>query len=62
MFVGNVIATNLNSNLLQNNKSATYAQIKSVFESETYLDIINNFKKAILLELQMSAHNLEIGA
>ena len=38
-------------------------QIKSVFKFETYLDVINDFKKRKgFSKLRMSAHNLEIEA
>ena len=55
--------SSLNDHLVQDKKLCTYAQIKSVFKFETYLDVINDFKKRqCFSKLRMSAHNLEIEA
>ena len=63
-FFENHTLSNLNEHLVvQDKKLCTYAQIKSVFKFETYLDVINYFKKRqCFSKLRMSAHNLEIEA
>ena len=55
--------SNLNDHLVLDKKLCTYAQIKSVFKFETYLDVINDFKKRqCFSKLRMSANNLDIEA
>ena len=62
-FFENHTLSNLNEHLVQDKKLCTYAQIKSVFKFETYLDVINDFKKRqCFSKFRMSAHNLEIEA
>ena len=62
-FFENHTMSNLNEHLVQDKKLCTYAQIKSVFKFETYLDVINDFKKRqCFSKFQMIAHNLEIEA
>ena len=62
-FFENHTLSNLNEHLVQDKKMCTYAHIKSVFKFETYLDVINDFKKRqYFSKLRMSAHNLEIEA
>ena len=39
--------SNINEHLVQDKNLCTYAQIKSVFKFEAYLDTINDFKKAM---------------
>ena len=53
----------LNAHLVQDKKLCTYAQIKSVFKFETYVDVINDIKKRqCFAKLRMSAHYGEIEA
>ena len=62
-FFENHIVSNYNEHLVQHKKMCTYAQIKSVFKFETYLDVMDDFKKRqCFSKLRMSAHNLEIEA
>ena len=62
-FFENHTLSNLNEHLVQDEKLCTYAQIKSLIKFETYLDVINDFKKRqCFSKLRMSAHNLEIEA
>ena len=51
----------LDYHLVKDKKRCTYAQIKSVFLFETYLDVINDFKKRqCFSKLRINAHNIEI--
>ena len=63
-FFENYTLSNINEHLVvQDKKLCTYAQIKSVFKFEAYLDVINDLKKRqCFSKLRMSAHNLEIEA
>ncbi len=55
--------SNLKEQYEQNKKLCTYAQFKTVFKFERYLDEIDDFKRRqCLSKLRMSAHNLEIEA
>ena len=55
------IMNKLKMHVVLNKKLCTYAQVKTVFKFESYLDIVKDFnKRRCLSRLRLSAHNLEV--
>ncbi len=57
----NSVMSSLNEHIIENKKLSTYAEFKSVFKFERYLDVICDFKRRqSLSKFRLSAHKLEI--